>query len=366
MQRIALDFVRPGMELAKDVYGTDGRVMLTAGGIINESILFRLKQWEITSLYIKNPLVELPVVSEILQETTRLKAIQTVQDMFEKLYQQKRLEITDEHENITKAIIKEVLSDSSAVIHLAQIRRHHDSTFAHSINVTVLSTLTGIALGLYDEKDLYMLALGAMLHDVGKVMIPAAILAKQEPLSQEEAEIYGTHTHWGFELLKNTKEFPLLAAHIALQHHEKVDGTGYPRRLTGDSIHRLARIVIIANEFDNMIADRIECKGMEMHMAYETITGGIGTFFDVETAKAFLSKLAIYSVGTMVRLTSGDIGVVSDDMLMVQHRPKILIIAKADGTLYEKPFVMDLANQGNLTMFIVEVLSDLEVASFIM
>jgi putative nucleotidyltransferase with HDIG domain len=269
-----------------------------------------------------------------------------------------------EIEDTVSALIMEILEKRRYIIHLAQIHRHHDDLFAHSINVCILATLTATALGLFEKSMLNTIALGAMFHDIGKVLIPKKILAKQDALTTEETEILKSHTRLGFELLRKNREIPLLCSHIAFQHHERFDGGGYPRRLVGEKIHQLANIVAIANEYDNIVADRPGQNGLEPHIAYEAIVSEVNRAFDPTIAKAFLSRIALYPVGTMVQLISGEIGVVIGAMPRMQHRPIIKVITDKGRNLLTEPFTIDLTNKENLTVFIEQVVTDAEALAF--
>lgn len=365
MLRIALEFVRPGMELGKDLHGINGRIVLAAGVKLTESHIEHLYKWDVASVFIKNPLLELPPIDDVVAESTRFQAVKILRSRMDDLAKNQTFSMAPETSEVIKSIIMQVLGSRHSIIHLAQIHRHHDDLLTHSINVAILATMTATALNLTDPRDLSTVALGAMLHDIGKVFVPKHILQKQTPLTSEEFDTLQQHTRLGFELLRRNREIPLMVAHVALQHHERYDGMGFPRQLAGPDINQYAHIVAIANEYDNMVADKPGKKGMETHIAYEAIVAGVNTYFNPATAKAFLSRIALYPVGTLVKLTTGDIGVVTGVTPLLQHRPVIRVIANAEKELLAEPYTVDLAAQQNLTVFISNVVTDADALSFI-
>lgn len=364
MLRIALEFVRPGMELGKDLHGANGRIVLAAGVLLSDSHIEHLHKWGVASVFIKNPLLELPPIDDVVAESTRFQAVKALQSRIDDLAKRKTFSLSPETGDTVRSIISQVLSNRDSIIHLAQIHRHHDDLLAHSINVAILSTMTAVTLDINDPKDLGIIALGAMLHDIGMVFVPKHLLQKQT-LSTGESETVKNHTRLGFEILRKNRDLPLLVAHIALQHHERYDGNGFPRRIAGSDINKFAYIVAIANEYDNMVADKPGKKGMETHVAYEAIVAGVNTYFHPAIARAFLSRIALYPVGTLVKLTTGDIGVVTGVTPLLQHRPVLRVIASSDRTFLTEPYTLNLAAPENLTVFISSIVSDADALAFL-
>jgi HD-GYP domain-containing protein (c-di-GMP phosphodiesterase class II) len=364
MFRMALEYVEPGLNLGRDIFGEDGRIILAAGVTLSAKHIESLKRWDIFSVYIDNPLISIAPVEEVVAESVRLKAANMLKVTFEKAASTGAFHLSAEKRELVKSVIMEVLRKRLSIIHLAQIHRHYGNLFAHSMNVTILSTMTAVTIGISNSDALYAITMGALLHDIGMIAVPDTILANLGNLSDEEQEIYQNHTYHGFELLRKTEGVPLLSAHVALQHHEKYNGGGFPRKLSGNAINQYARIVAIADEYDKLIVDSPGKKGLAPDVAYESIVAGVNVNFDPEVAKAFLSKIAIYPAGTLVQLTTGDIGVVISATPKIQHRPVVEIIAGADSKLISQPFMMDLAEKENLTVFIASVVRDEVAAEF--
>jgi len=365
MFKMALEYVEPGMQLARDIYGDDGKIVLSTGATINKRQISILENWGICYIYVNNPLITLPPISEVVEETTRIQAANLMRDIFDKTQKSGLYQLTSEMSKIVNEVILGVLRNRLAIIHLAQIHRHHNDLFAHSVNVSILSTMTAVSLGISNSQDLSSIAVGSMLHDIGMIAVPPRIIAKRDSLRPEELELLEGHTVHGFEILRKVRGFPLLAAHIAFQHHERFDGLGYPRKISGEEIHLFARIVAVAEEYDNLVADRPDNKGLAPHVAYEKIVAGVNSLFDPNVTTGFLSKIALYPIGTMVKLTTGQIGVVSAVTARLQHRPRVEIITDPKGVLLYKPYSIDLSDKEHLTIFIEDILSDSAAAEFL-
>lgn len=362
MVRLSIEYLSQGMELGRDIYDADGRVILVKGATISNRHIETLKKWNITSVYVENPMVKLPVVDELLEEKTRHKALKIIKKSFNDFKKDSRYMLTGEQQEVITTVVDAVIAKRKTILHLSQINHHQDDLFTHSLNVAMLSAVTAVAVGTQDKKELEVLVLGALLHDLGKLIIPKAILNKVGPRTSEEEEIFQSHTQFGFDILRKDPEMPLFAAHIAYQHHEQFDGKGYPRQLAGASILKLAKIVTIANEYDNLIADKPGKAGAKMHVAYEKIVSGVGTLFEPQAAKCFLSRIALYPMGTMVRVTTGQIGVIVAVTPQLQHRPVIQVLIDQNGDFLQEKEMMDLAALDNLTVFIQETLNDEMIA----
>lgn len=360
MLRLALEYIRPGTVLAKEVYDIDGRNLLMAGVTLTKRHLKLLRGRGIVHLFVLNPQIELPPVDEVIEETVRLKTVKAVKKVYEGVSKKGLFDLPEEGKKLVVSIINDIMADRSVVLHLAHIDRHRDDLFAHSVNVAILSVMTAVSIGRFEPRELYKIAIGAMFHDIGYSLMPKRAAGEAAPTA-EEAEALKAHTSYGFELLRRVREFPLLAAHITFLHHERADGTGYPRKLAGEDIHPYARIVALANEYDNLVTGRFNKKGMAAHTAYELIVATSTTLFDSEVAEAFLAKIALYPVGAFVRLTNGDIGVVTGVTPRIQHRPRLKIIRNSQGFVPAEPPEVDLSSQDNLTLFVDSVLSDAEV-----
>ncbi|EAX48365.1 metal dependent phosphohydrolase [Thermosinus carboxydivorans Nor1] len=358
MQRISVAHLQPGMVVAKNVFSAQGQLLLSQGTILTKRYIDRLPLLGITSIYIANPYTDDLEVPETIREETRQQAIATVQQSFAKFRLGRRLDL-NALETAAQAIVDEILQNRAALIHLTDIRTYDDYTFGHSVNVSILSVFTGLSLG-YARGQLEELALGGMLHDLGKIAIPPAILNKPGKLSAEEMAIMQQHAATGFEILrKQNPEIPLLAAHIAFQHHERLDGSGYPRGLKGDEIHPYARIAAIADVYDALTSDRPYRRAMPPHEAYEILLVFHNKHFDGAMLDQFLRRIACYPVGSFVQLNSGEVAVVIHVPPDLPLRPTVRLLTDREGRALPQPYEVDLTKE--LSAFICKVLAEDEI-----
>lgn len=357
MLRLTINQLLPGMTTARNIYSANGTLLLAKDVTLDANLISKLGNLDINSVYIKHPYLEIEP-QEILHEKTRVEIIQKTRKLMVSFRETGTVNLAEIHDTV-KQIIEDAINNRHLLIHLTDIRTRDDYTFGHSINVCLLSVMIGIKICL-KEHQLFELALGAILHDLGKTMIPLDILNKPAGFTPEEWKIMQDHASQGFEILRKQGVIPLPASHVAFQHHENYDGSGYPRGLSGESIHQYARVVAVADFFDAVSSDRPYRKAFLPHEAYELVLASRGSKLDSFIVDAFLENVALYPVGTSVVLDTGEIGVVINVYPKLQMRPILKIVVDKCGNPWsgtEK--VVDLSQE--LTRFIVKVLLPEEV-----
>ena len=365
LQRLALAFVRPGMALARDVYDEDGTIMLSAGTVLTERLISRLEKRQILSVFVRNPCIELPEISDSVKEATRSRARMMVEHAFNSIKKAEQFSMSEEEQKIVHKVVEEVTQDPLAVVHMAHINRNSRDIMAHSVNVSLLSAATALAMGINNLETLHELALAALLHDIGLLMIPQDLLTRRDSLKPEENLIYREHANWGFAILQESDSLPRSVALVAQQHHEHADGSGYPHQLTNSTLHPFSRIVAAVNAYETMCITFAERSGCKTHLAYESILAGAGSRFDLQVAKALLTRLPMYPPGSLVELTNGLVGVVISADSNLPHRPTLKILGDSSDSLFKEHYLLDLVELENQTVFVKEVLGDERAAAFI-
>ena len=209
---------------------------------------------------------------------------------------------------------------------LHNMRKITDSTYAHSLNVSLISRMIGMWQD-YNADDLETLTLGGLLHDIGKSKIPPEIINKPGRLTPEEYELVKKHSEYGYELLKN-QNVSVRIKKIALTHHERCDGSGYPIGLIGDDIDDFANIVAIADVYDAMTADRCYRRGVcpfEVIATFER--EGLGKY-KPQFITSFLEHIANTYINNDVMLSNGMTGKI---VLIIKHRLTRPVVRLEDG-----------------------------------
>ncbi|MEN6463184.1 MAG: HD-GYP domain-containing protein [Syntrophomonas sp.] len=358
MRRVRIEDLRLGMEVARTVFDSNGRVLLQVGVKLSDSFIARLGELGIPSLYIQDEFDNGLSVADVVAEETRVEAIKAVKTNFRLLEQQKKINIRIV-QTMVDNLIDELLANNHVLVNLADIRTFDDYTFAHSVNVCILSIMCGITLSYHDLK-LKELGIGALLHDIGKTKVDISILNKEEELTREEFIEIKKHSEYGFNILRQYPDVSLLSAHIAFQHHERWDGKGYPRQLDGDKILEYARIVAVADVYDALLADRPYRPSYSVSQAITILQRMSGIYLDPECVTALVANIAIYPIGSIVELNSGDIGIVVDNNKETPNRPILKIVYDTKNQRMIRPHEVDLSKLS--TVVIRKTLTEEDIA----
>lgn len=351
MRRVSLDKIKTGAVLAKAIVNLEGQVLLSSGTEVTEEYKKRLEANGITEIYIEDEISKSLSEPEAVREKIVYEAKRIVKLMMVNPSIRTNIDGV-EIMKIVEDILNSILANNDIVANLSDIRSVDDYTFSHSVNVCILSLIIGIGFG-YSYDKLRELGVGSILHDIGKVMIPAEILKKPVQLTGREFEEIKKHTVYGYEMLKKTKGITMVASHIAVGHHERMDGSGYPYGLKGEYIHKAARIVAVADVYDALTTDRVYRKRLMPHEVIDYITSLCSHHFDQEVVDVFIKYIAYYPVGTGVILSTGEKGIVSKYNRNYPTRPVVRVVMDPDGKMLSKQREVDLSNE--LQYRIVEI-----------
>ncbi|HOV42638.1 MAG TPA: HD-GYP domain-containing protein [Syntrophothermus lipocalidus] len=358
MRRVAVELLEPGMIVARSIFDSEGNCLLGAGVTLTDYYIQRLKELGIVSIYVEDDLFDsLGEIKEPISEQTRLETIKEVRKNFQALEANRRIN-TRHVKKMVDTILDELMSNREVLINLSDIRTYDDYTFSHSCNVCVLSLLTGITLG-YNELKLKELGIGALLHDIGKIRVSKELLNKRGELTKNEYAEIKKHAAYGFDILRTYEDIPLLSAHIAFQHHERWDGKGYPRGLNQEQIHEYARIVAVADVYDALLADRPYRSAYSINQAVAILNHMSGLYFEPRILAALVSNVAVYPIGSVVMLNTGEIGVVVDVNRNAPTRPVVRVVLDRRLLRLKNPHEVDLSNLS--TVYIARVLTEQDI-----
>jgi HD-GYP domain-containing protein (c-di-GMP phosphodiesterase class II) len=357
VRRVNVRFLEEGMIIGRPILNADGRVLLNKDTVLTTSYIKRLDQLGFGSVYIKDPLSNIEI-QDIVSPKTKVFVANAVKDTIRSLVSKGKFELKAIHKSIS-LLVDELLTNRNVLLNLEDIRAYDDYLLGHSINVSILSIMLAINLG-YDELKLQEIGIGSLLHDIGKTQIDDSILNKPGPLTPEEFKIVQEHSAIGFNILRNNPEISLLSAHIAFQHHERWDGTGYPRKLSSNEISQNARITAVADVFDALISDRQYRPGYPINQALAIIKMNSGKHFEQRMVDILFANVASFPVGSIVVLNTGEIAVVLETKKVAPKNPIIKIIFDKEHNQLKNPHEVDLSTMSHI--LIVEALSEPEIA----
>lgn len=245
---------------------------------------------------------------------------------------------------VVESITESVFRNRSALIGLLQIKNKDDYTFLHSVSVCTLLVAFCRSRGM-DLATIYEAGMGGLLHDVGKALVPDAILNKEGRLTDEEFEIIKKHPKDGFDILSRTAGIGAVPLDITLHHHERRDGSGYPDKLPGGEISEFAQMAAIVDVYDAITADRCYHKGISPAEALRKMYEWSKFHFDPILTQEFMKCVGIYPVGTLVLLESGKLGVVVEPHETSLLTPKVNVFYNVKNKSYIRPELIDLSRK---------------------
>ncbi|WP_010095041.1 HD-GYP domain-containing protein [Ornithinibacillus scapharcae] len=354
MRLVATTSIKPGEILGQSIFRDNGTVLLHSGVALSERLIERLEERGITYVYIQDELTKDIEIKPAISERLRQEATSSMKEIFTKIRKEKLLTksfaLDDHGKQITDIITKimDELNDHEETINLlTDIYLTDNYIFQHSLNVTIYALAIGANLKL-NASELTELGKGALLHDIGKVFIDPEILQKPDKLTNDEYEIIKTHTTLGYEFLRKNHTISSVIAHCAFQHHERIDGTGYPRGIKGEDIHLYAQIIGVADVFDAVTSTRVYRKAMLPHEGLELLYTSAINQFDIRIVEAFKNSVAVYPNGITVKLNDNRLGVVLKQNKHICDRPIIRILKEESNAI--EPYTIDLSKELTITI----------------
>ncbi|MEQ8175810.1 MAG: HD-GYP domain-containing protein [Syntrophomonadaceae bacterium] len=339
MQRIPIDQMKPGMITARPVIGSEGKTLLAPNTEMTDAYISRLARLGVGSIYIKDGLDDIEIL-DVVEDDVKAVVTANLQKTLKSFSTNQSLDIAPFKKGV-EMLLESILRNRNHLLQLEEIHVFSDYILNHSINVAIYAMITGITLG-YTEAKLADLGLGALLHDIGMIVIDPKIISSTAALTELERKQITLHPKMGFNILHNQNHVSSLVAHIAFQHHERIDGSGYPRQLTGEQMLDYARIVAVVDTFDAMVSDRPYRPGCTTTDALAEIKSLSGKHFDREVVEAFSSNIASYPIGSLLSLNTGHIAMVRSVTKFNKDRPVITVIADETGTFIKPKYEIDL------------------------
>lgn len=311
--RIGIDACWPGMVIAETIYNNYGAIIVWENKMLDETAISRLKIFGINSVLVYQSSLKDNINVTSGKQDAQKKAEQIPFAVsYEKDKDELKSILHDLSTGKTVSLIKTAdiaqsiynrKNDSSEIIDcISQLRRTDEYTYYHCINVSLLSMLTGRWLKLSAE-DQYMLAQAGIMHDIGKCLIPPEIINKPAKLTNEEFKEVKKHPEFGYFMIRNLGVIDDRVSEAVYYHHEREDGSGYPRGIKSAQIPLFAKIVAISDTFDAMTANRPYKPKDSPFLVFELMQNGCFGYLDPVVLNAFLSNISPYYIGYKVRLS---------------------------------------------------------------
>ncbi|HEY5584797.1 MAG TPA: HD-GYP domain-containing protein [Ruminiclostridium sp.] len=349
MRYISINLVEEGMKVAKTIFNEQGVALVNANSQLSRAVINKLEFLGYRGLLIDDQIsigieyeenfVSQELKTSISKRLINALALHSKDESF--LYDE-----IDGLKEIISGIIEEMFIKKDLHLNLLELKMFDNYTYFHSVNVAIISLAIAYKLKL-NKNDMLIVGTAALLHDIGKIVVGKDILNKPGILSDEEYEIMKTHSKEGYDILSKSTSLSARTTVSVLSHHEHYDGTGYPNGLCGDKIIIFGRIISIADVYDALTSDRPYRKAYTVLEGIEFMMANSGKLFDPELVKIFTSKVYPYPVGSSVKLSNGEVGLIISNSAEVCLRPTIKILSGDNSK------IVDLINDKNYLSVII-------------
>lgn len=374
---IPLSELKEGMRIASNIYNSDEKRIIDIGTVVTKDIIETLKRNSITTVSVMELLdlkkentvntegaAKKPVIRGILEENGKKilkidseEVVKTKNNTIEKtksLYETAKSGGSIDFDSMKKEVndmLNSILDNKEAHSYLSMLKRKDETMYKHAVDVATLAAITAGELNL-TKVDIANIMLGALVHDIGKVLIQESLLTKMN-LTKEEEAIIKKHPTQGYKLVKRDNLDDNIAD-IVLEHHEKYDGSGYPFQKDNKNISTYSKIVSVCNTFNNLITKGERGIPCTPDKAVKIIISLAKKDFDSDVVKAFQKAIGFYPNNTRVKLSNGSIARVIEQNPTLPLRPVLSIVKHLDGTVSDGLEIVDLSTSNDF--FIKEIL----------
>jgi HD-GYP domain-containing protein (c-di-GMP phosphodiesterase class II) len=384
MIKLNIDEVKPGMLLARSIVSETGELMLSAGYVINDRILGKMREIELTACWIAEEGTECVIPEETVNEQLALQSQFVVRenaDILRKVSQVRSLShdsiskvladvsrfkniiAVEEIKKIVKQILDDLVSKEPVAVNLTSIRTKSGYMFQHALDVAVTAIILANKLK-YTHREIEELAMGCLLMDLGQVVFPDSLTGKDGAYTDQESLLLREHPTLGYAILRQNDRLSITTAHVAYQHHERQDGRGFPRGLRGDNqiplktlspkkgmIHRYAEIAAVADAYISLLSPRpgsVAPKSPDEAM--RLVIKSAGSHLNRAVVDAFIAIVPVFPVGSRVviledrkyRKYTGFSGVVARCSPDNPEKPTVLVVFDREKKKI-KPWTLDMA-----------------------
>ncbi len=340
--------LQSGMVIDQAIVDRTGRILIARKTPLDDFLIEALRKIGVTGIYIRegeeDPEEEIevsPVTLETIEklkvadrkkvtlsESVKSRVNQGVQYLFSETSSQN---FTDTAENVTTSLMDAIMENDAVALNIDALKVSDEYTFKHSVDVATMAMVIARKANM-SEVDIHRIGVSGLLHDIGKSQIPGEILNKAGKLTEEEFTVMKNHSLFGYNMLKEKDELPQEVLMGVLQHHEKINGKGYPLRLKDKQIFSYAKILSIADIYDALVTERPYKKAFSQQDALEMIMAMTGEL-DIGYMRDFLDSIILYPVDSVVKLSNGERARVVKNTPHYPMRPKV--VGLKSGRVYD-------------------------------
>lgn len=364
MRFISTDQITEGMTLSKNLYDSSFKLLLRSGNKLTSRYIQRIRDLGYQGIYILDDLSSDIEIPDVIYDDLRVEAFLTVKEACLHAYHYSKNNSkyavgVDKHytdvKGLTTRIILDLVRNKVERINLIDLKIFEDYVVSHNVNVGVLSMYLGLKIGL-STIELQRLGVAALLHDVGKMFLDPKILNKAGKLTDEEHQMVNQHASFSYKYIKESYHIHTSTYLGILYHHEKIDGTGYPKGKKGKDIPLFSRIISICDVYDALTSNRPNRPPLLPSEAMEFMMANGNTSFDMELLKTFTRIVSPFPKGIEVELSNGERGLVMESRKDLSLRPTLKIFRNSNGEIFD-PKIVELRSDPNYrNVTITEVL----------
>lgn len=349
MKNIKVTDIQGKEILAKPIYNSNGVLLIPDGTVVKKEYIQTFLDLGIEELQIQDELYVGVDYDEMVDEEVKEECYHLINNVVKN--QTKGTSKEDEEiGKITEEILQSVIEQEEVFINVNKIRKSDYAAYEHAVNVAALSTMVALKL-MIPRHSVKEYAIGALLHDIGMTFVPVVFRNEiDDDLGKSKVEVVKNHVYYGLDHLRKRDMYSDMVLDIVRNHHERMDGSGYPCGLFGTNIDRGSRIVAVCDTFDGMVfgvTDR-----SRVYEAIEYIQGNCGKLFDEKVVNAFMNSVALYPTGSIVITSMGDTAMVHRQNKGYPARPVLRLIKNREGEIYNQYILKDLMKE--LSLFIVD------------
>ena len=353
--------LKEGMKVDQSIIDKTRRVLIARGTILDTYLIDALKRLGINGVYVREgedieletPADHVPVSEETQKKIEKLTVAdrsrvtltesvkKRVQEGISYLYSNTSAnDFADASKSIATELLKAIDDNDALAVDIGMLKVSDEYTFKHSVDVATMAMVVAKKMG-FSEEEVYDIGVAGLLHDLGKSKVPVEILNKPGKLTDEEFEVMKKHSLYSYDILKDNKGIKDIVKLAVLQHHEKINGQGYPMGLMADQISKFAKILTVVDIYDALVTERPYKEAFTQRDAVEMLMA-MTYELDMDALKGFLGSVILYPVNCIVQLSNGESARVVENYTDYILRPKV--VGLQSGRVYDLAYDLNCAN----------------------